>query len=229
VFGWLSSIFSQRLHQPVNPVRGQTKRRRLLLDDARFIEDALTSLVSVGLKPVDKDSFHTTAQKIVAHLEGISFPHEPTSGDWTLIALLAEHSPFKNSMRCNDHCFDGAGPDDYASMITNIVALASDEWPIESVDVKYGLGTSTPFEAPLIVTIRARPEVPPFQLMHAKDFDWSIIFRLNERLPKGALGRFAIFLDGGATIVFLATEQIAELNSLCGHKFFYEEKLDGRE
>jgi hypothetical protein len=224
MFGWLSSIFGRRRSQPVNPGPGQPKRRRLVPDDARFIEAALTSLVSVGLKPVDQDSFLTTAQQIAAHSEGIYFFREPASGDWALIALKAEHGHFKNSMRVNDHCFDVAGPDDYASMIANMVALAGDEWPIESVDVKFGPGTSTPFEAPLIVTIRARPEVAPFQLMHAKDFDWSIIFRLNERLPKGTLGRFAIFLDGDATMVFLTPQQIAELNSLCGHEFFYEEK-----
>jgi hypothetical protein len=59
--------------------------------------------------------------------------------------------------------------------------------------------------------------------MHAKDFDWSVVFRLNDRLPKGALGRFAILCPGNATIVFLTPEKLRQLNSLCGYEFSYEE------
>jgi hypothetical protein len=65
--------------------------------------------------------------------------------------------------------------------------------------------------------------------MHAKDFDWSIVFRLNERLPKGSLGRFALFLDGTATIVFLTPENVKRLNSLCGYEFSCEEYPRGQD
>jgi hypothetical protein len=57
-------------------------------------------------------------------------------------------------------------------------------------------------------------------LVNTKDFDWSIIFRLNERLPEQASGRFAIFLDGNATIDFLTPDQLRLLNFLCGQEFF---------
>jgi hypothetical protein len=33
----------------------------------------------------------------------------------------------------------------------------------------------------------------PFDLIAAKDFDWSAVMRLNERLPSGATGRFPAF------------------------------------
>jgi hypothetical protein len=221
---WFSSIFRQKPTPPVTGAQTQPQGRRLVLDDARFIEQALHGLVDVGLKPVDQDSFHATAQEIADYLKGISFSREPTSGTWAHIALSAERSPFRNSMRSEDHCFDGAELDSYEIMIANMIALAGDEWPIESVNVDYGPHGSTPFESRLNITIKATPEVAPFQLLEGKDFDWSIIFRLNERLPKEAIGRFAAFLDGGsAIIVFLRPEQIAELNSLCGYEFFYEE------
>jgi hypothetical protein len=78
-----------------------------------------------------------------------------------------------------------------------------------------------------MIRIAAARELAPFDLTAGKDFDWSIIYRLNERLPNEVAARFAIFLDGNATIVFLTPGEIDNLNALCGHKFFYDESPEG--
>jgi hypothetical protein len=56
----------------------------------------------------------------------------------------------------------------------------------------------------------------------AKDFDWSAVTRLNERLPSGAAGRFAAFFDGNAIIVYLTADQLRELGKMFGHDFISE-------
>jgi hypothetical protein len=243
MFGWLRSLFSGNPSRQTRPFGGVVVRagawddvatHRLELDRAKHIETALTDLANVGitLSPILKTALRATAEKIAALWEGgISFfSREPTPGDWALLALSAEPGTFENSIFLQDHCFDVAQLHDFRHMIGEILALAGDEWSIQSVDVK-----DAPYPAaaigwpPLTVTINAEPEVAPFELMHAKDFDWSIVFRLNERLPKGALGRFAIFLDGNATIVFLTPENVRRLNSLCGCEFSYEENPRGRD
>jgi hypothetical protein len=62
-----------------------------------------------------------------------------------------------------------------------------------------------------------------------KDFDWSVVTRLNERLPSAATGRFAAFFDGNATIVYLRPDQLTELGRLFGYDFISEvEPLEER-
>jgi hypothetical protein len=70
----------------------------------------------------------------------------------------------------------------------------------------------------------------PFDLVVAKDFDWSVVTRLNERLPSGATGRFAAFFDGNAIIVYLTLDQLRALGNLFGHDFISEiEPLEERQ
>jgi hypothetical protein len=234
MFGRLKSIFSgkrQRQGASVHNVGGvaapNSARRKLVPDDAKYIEAALTNLAGVGLKLTHP--LQATAEKIAAQWQGISFSADPTPADWIGIALSAEPGHFGNSIFLPDHCYDVAGLGDYSGMIASIISLARDAWPVESIDVKntHRPGAAIEWHQPVTVTITAKPEVAPFQLLHAKDFDWSIVFRLNERLPKGAAGRFAIFLDGNATIVFLTPEEIQRLNLLRGFEFFYEENPEG--
>jgi len=206
---------------------GNVARRRLILDDAKHIKAALTDLANVGIKLSSnlQPDLNAAAKEIAVHWEGIFFSKEPTHGSWVLLALSAEPGTFENSIFFQDHCYDVAKLDDYSHMIRQVLALAGDQWRIKTVGVTNARRPAAAIELkqPVTVTIKAEPEVAPFELMHAKDFDWSIVFRLNERLPKAALGRFAIFLDGNATIVFLTPEKVRQLNSLCGYEFFYEE------
>jgi hypothetical protein len=62
----------------------------------------------------------------------------------------------------------------------------------------------------------------PFDLIVDKNFDWSVVTHLNERLPSGATGRFAAFFDGNATIVYLRPDQLKELGDLFGYEFASE-------
>lgn len=223
MLSWLERILGRR---PFGPDRNNRFIRRLVPDDAGAIEAALRELPSVGLRffPGEEDERRTMARDIAARWEGIYFGKEPTFGHWALIAMGGDPRPFENAIQYSDHCFDGFPMEDYSIMVAEIVGLAGDEWPIEGVEVtdarrhKDGLLNDT-----ISVAIAAKPEVSAFELQDAKDFDWSIIFRLNERLPAQASGRFAIFLDGNATIVFLPPDQIRQLNQLCGYEFSHEE------
>jgi hypothetical protein len=69
------------------------------------------------------------------------------------------------------------------------------------------------------IAIDGQGSSAPFDLIVAKDFDWSVLTRLNERLPSGATGRLAAFFDGNAIIVYLAPDQIEALGKLFGHDF----------
>src|SRR5207247_3128812 len=62
----------------------------------------------------------------------------------------------------------------------------------------------------------------PFDLIADKNFDWSVVTCLNERLPSGATGRFAAFFDGNATIVYLRPDQFEQLGRLFGYEFVSE-------
>jgi hypothetical protein len=235
MLGWLGSIFGGRRSPQDQPSRASANaktprvgiRRKIVLRDARHIEAALVELEKVGLKfnPDIEDSVRQAAEEIAEELQGISFSHEPTLGDWALIALSGEFQPFKNAISFSDHCFDGFEAEDFSSMISRIIRLAGNDWPFGYVEVRDAGRPEGPlqYEQPVTVTIHATPEVPPFDLIYAKDFDWSLVLRLNERLPEGVQGRFSIFWDGNARIVFLAPERLQCLNSLCGYEFLHEE------
>ena len=232
---WLGSIFGGRRSPQGQPSRASADAktpgagigRKIAPGDARHIEAALVALEKVGLKfnPDIEDSLRQAAEEIAEEWQGISFSHEPTPGDWALVALSGEFQPFKNAIFFSDHCFDGIESADFSSMVAQIIRLAGDDWPFAYVEVRDAVRPQGPLQDkhPVTVTIHATPEVPPFNLINAKDFDWSLVLRLNERLPEGVQGRFSIFLDGNATIVFLTPEELQHLNLLCGYEFFYEE------
>lgn len=231
---WFRSLLNAKPRQESQPAARHEFERKLVPADAEHIRAALVELENVGLRfaPGVKEELHAKAMEIMAGWEGVSFAKEPTLGNWALIALAGTldnsedtRSPFQNALRFDDHCYNVASLEGYASMVSDIVELTGGEWAIESVEVKHAVRLKSPIRSnePVSVTIKADPAVSPFELLHNKDFDWSIIHRLNERLPKDVSGRFAAFLDGDATIVFLTPENIQKLNSLCGHEFFYQE------
>jgi hypothetical protein len=233
---WLERLFRRKTLGPgasaatVAAARENPSRRGLTLDDAKYIEAALNDLAKVGLRfaPGAREELNAIATDIAKQLEGISFAKEPTAGNWALIALGSDVRPFENAIFCQDHSFDGITLEDYSSMVSQIIALARNQWPVDGVEVRDALRPQDRGYGTVSVAIKATPEVSSFELLNAKDFDWSIIFRLNERLPKATSGRFAIFLDGNATIVFLAPDRIRQLNSVCGYEFFYQEDPETR-
>jgi hypothetical protein len=232
---WLRPFFGGRespQSQPTGAGRGygttaSLTRRKIGPDDAKHIEAAIVALQKIGLrlKPELKDAVHKLADEIAAENDGISFSAEPTFGDWTLIALSHEPGVFENAAFFSDHCYDGIDEEDFSLLITEIIQLAGRDWPFDSVTVADAKSPDGPLQymQPVTVTIHETQPVSPFSLSNAKDFDWSVIWRLNERLPPNVSSRFWVFQDGNATIVFLTPDDARQLNALCGYQFQNEQ------
>jgi hypothetical protein len=196
----------------------------LSVDDAPKIAVAISQLANVGLKPLfpERESPERARWK-VDELEGIYIPDPPLPLTWLHLALTGSEQLFANAIHHQDHCFDGAGEEDYAEVVASIMALAGEEWPTATVSATSVAreGQYGPSER-MEITILGQGGCAPFELIVHKDFDWSVITRLNERLPVGATGRFAAFFDGDAIIVYLRPDQFEELGTLFGYDFMSE-------
>ena len=162
--------------------------------------------------------------------EGTSIPEPPLPLTWVDLALSGSAQVFANAIHYQDHCFDVAGEADYAEIVASITALAGEAWPRATVSATKVMrqGPYGP-SARMQIAIHGQGSSAPFDLTAAKDFDWSVVTRLNERLPSGATGRFAAFFDGNAIIVYLTPDQIEALGKLFGHDFISEiEPLEER-
>lgn len=205
--------------------------RELTADDAPEIAAAIPQLARIGLRPLfPEEEFPAVARRISEEFAGTSIPDPPLPLTWFDLALTGPEPVFANAVHFQDHCFDVAGEEDYAGVVASIMALAGEEWPnatvsASSVQRQGRFGPSRRIE----IVIQGEGGAPSFDLIADKDFDWSVVTRLNERLPSGAAGRFAAFFDGDATIVYLTPEQIAELGKLFGYEFVTEvEPLEER-
>ena len=198
--------------------------RELSLDDAPEIAAAISQLVKIGLKPRFPESeFLEVARRKAAELEGIGIPDPPVPLVFVALALTGSEPVFANAVHYQDHCFDGAGNDEYAEIVASLMALAGEDWPSATISAtsvvrKGRYGPSQRLE----IAIEGQGGCAPFDLVVAKDFDWSVVTRLNERLPPEATGRFAAFFDGNATIVYLRPDQLRELGRLFGDVFISE-------
>jgi hypothetical protein len=198
--------------------------RELSVDDAPKIATAISQLVRIGLKPLFPESeFPELARQKMAELEGIGIPDPPLPLTWVALALAGSEQVFANAVHYQDHCFDVAGKEDYAEIVASIMALAGEDWPSANISatsvVRNGrYGPSQRLE----IAIDGQGGCAPFDLIVDKDFDWSVVTRLNERLPSGATGRFAALFDGNATIVYLRPDQLKELSKLFGYDFVSE-------
>jgi len=208
---------------------------RYSIADAPLIERALRRLPDVGVELGLCFTFRSLteiARTIAEHRSGIQSGKLPTSGDWALVALQGAcedaRSLFNNVRFYADGCFDGMMEPDYEEMIADIASTASNHWILKKVSVAAdGDLRNAPAESiRLSVSVSSDPLSMPFEIMAGKHFDWTLIYRLNERLPSSCLKRFAVLLDGNATIVFLSPDEIKNLNALCGYHFFYEEEID---
>lgn len=162
--------------------------------------------------------------------EGISIPEPPWPLTWVDLALSGSEQVFANAVHHQDHCFDVAGEEDYADIVASIMALAGEEWPSATVSATKIMrqGRYGPSER-MEIAIEGPGGSAPFDLIVDKNFDWSVVTRLNERLPSGATGRFAAFFDGNAIIVYLTPDQLKELGKLFGYDFVSEiEPLEER-
>jgi hypothetical protein len=109
--------------------------RKLSVDDAPKIADAISQLAKIGLKPLCPESeFPEVARQKVEELEGIRIPDPPLSLTWVALALTGEQA-FANAIHYSDHCFDVAGEEDYAEVVASIMALAGEDWPGDGATV----------------------------------------------------------------------------------------------
>jgi hypothetical protein len=199
---------------------------QLSVEDAPKIAAAISQLAKIGLKPLFPErEFPEVARHKVEELEGISIPDPPLPLTWVDLALTGSEQIFANAIHYQDHCFDGVGDEEYAEVVASIMALAGEDWPGDGARVaatsvvrEGRYGPSNRME----ITIHQQGGCAPFELIAEKDFDWSVVTRLNERLPSGATGRFAAFFDGNATIVYLRPDQLKELGKLFGYDFVSE-------
>jgi hypothetical protein len=198
--------------------------RALSVSDAPAIAAAMSRLAQIGLKPrFPEEQFSELARRIAEEIEGSRIPDPPLPLTWPHLVLSGSEQIFANANYYPDDCYDGATAADYAGVVASIVALAGEEWPGASVSargvVRQGQhGASERIE----ITIADTAQTAPFDLLVDKNFDWSVVTRLNERLPAGATGRFAAFFDGNAIIVYLRPDQLKELGALFGYDFVSE-------
>jgi hypothetical protein len=208
-----------------------TSYRELSVDDAQKIAAAISQLVKIGLKPLFPErEFPELARQKVQELEGIGIPDSPLPPTWVALALSGSEQVFANAVHYQDHCFDVAGEGEYAEVVASIMALAGEEWPSATVSATSVVreGRYGPSER-MEIAIQQQGGSAAFDLIANKNFDWSVVTRLNERLPSGATGRFAASFDGDATIVYLRPDQLEELGKLFGSDFISEvEPLEER-
>ena len=201
-----------------------TSSRTVSVEDAPKIAAAISQLAKIGLKPLYPEAeFPELARQIAEESDGIGIPDPALQLTWFDLALSGPPQVFANAVHFQDHCFDVADKADYAEVVASIMALAADEWPSATVAASYvqrpgRYGPSTRVE----IAIQGQGGAPSFDLIADKDFDWSVVTRLNERLPSGATGRFAAFFDGSATIVYLRPDQLDQLGGLFGYDFVSE-------
>lgn len=196
----------------------------LSIDDAPKIAAAIPQLARIGLKPlVPEQEFLEVAERKAEEWQGVGIPDPPLPSTWVHFALMGSEQIFANAVHYQDHCFDGAGEGDYAEIVASIMALAGEEWPSASVSATSVTreGRYRPSQR-VEITISGEGGCAPFELVVDKDFDWSVVTRLNERLPPRASGRFAAFFDGNATIVYLRPDQLEELGRVFGYDFVSE-------
>jgi hypothetical protein len=206
--------------------------RNLSVDDAPKIAAAISQLEKIGLKPLFPErEFPALARRMAEEFEGTGIPEPPLPLTFLDLALSGPEQVFANAIHFQDHCFDVADEADYADIVASIMALAGDEWPSATVSATEIMrqGPYGP-TARMEIAIGGPGSSAPFDLVVAKDFDWSVVTRLNKRLPSGATGRFVAFFDGNAIIVYLTPDQLRALGNLFGHDFISEiEPLEERQ
>ena len=121
---------------------------------------------------------------------------------------------FRNAILLVDHCYDGAVPEDFQLIISDIIALTESAWPVSNVDVTCAQEES--FNEPLDVSIETDSRRISFRIQHLKDLDFSLFEKLNANLPEKITQRFHAIGDGGAVLVlFLEKAQVEKIARYC--------------
>src|SRR6185369_7745733 len=106
---------------------------------------------------------------------GTGIPEPPLPLTWVDLALSGSAQLFANAIHYQDRCFDVADEADYAGIVASIMALAGEAWPDATVSatkvMRHGPhGLSARME----IAIDGQGSSAPFDLIVAKDFDWSV-------------------------------------------------------
>lgn len=119
---------------------------------------------------------------------------------WSYRALVdAIEDEFANAAIFEDHCYDGADEETYRALFVRLIALAG-VWTGRGVTVARvpGLG---PYGHGFRVAFDTEPPIPPLTFPADKNFDWSLLERLDASRPAGETRRFRVAADGGAGLV----------------------------
>lgn len=180
------------------------------MDDALGARDwAAQTLAQIGAEP---GKVADDANRIVDRC-----PFPPLTVLWHWDDRFEDPRPlFANALIVFDHCYDGATEDSLREVIRSVAALAAGDRPLDDVSVSGPLRYGQPYR----VELRSGASPGRVELIHDKDFDWSLIERLNDELPASSPRRFGWMGDGGtALFVYLEPARIRELSALCGTDF----------
>jgi len=132
---------------------------------------------------------------------------------WSYRALAdAIEDEFANAAIFEDHCYDGADEETYRALFTRLIALAG-VWTGRGVTVSRvpGLG---PYGHGFRVAFETQPAIPPLTFPADKNFDWSLLGRLDACRPAGETRRFRVAADGGAGLVLFVEDAEARAIAL---------------
>lgn len=232
MFGWFKKKPPKDESASIHASRSaydSSEAHRVSAADAGSIEQGLRSLTTAGLRftPDGERSLAEIVHNIAEDFEGIAFSHTPTLCVWALLGIAwsdDEGGVFENAVHFDDHCYDVADEDSYSIMMLSLADLAKSAWTVDSVSVTNARNPNGPLKwgQKMRVNLVSTPPISPFELVHDKDFDWSVIRKMNAQLPPSVDERFAIFWDGDATIVFLTPDEIKKLNALTDVEFSVE-------
>ena len=132
---------------------------------------------------------------------------------WSYRALADEiEDEFANATIFVDHCYDGADEVDYRALFARLIAVA-DVWTCRGVAVTRvpGLG---PYGHGFRVAFETEPPIPAITFPADKNFDWSLLERLDAHRPVGETRRFRVAADGGAGLVLFLDDAEARAIAL---------------
>ncbi len=132
---------------------------------------------------------------------------------WSYRALAdGIEDEFANAMIFEDHCYDGADAEAYHALFARLIAVAG-VWTGRGVTVA-GVPGLGPYGHGFRVSFETEPPIPPLTFPADKNFDWSLLERLDASRPAGETRRFRVAADGGAALVLFLDD--AEASAIAG-------------
>lgn len=231
MIGWLRRLFGQERPSPPSPPAWEPsppqppmpagepepqppQRRSEAEIDA--VEGALNGLIAAGLRlgpHYEGMDRRAVARAMAEHPEfavgddNETLPLTEHGSDalsidilWSYRALAdAIEDEFANAGIFEDHCYDGADEETYRALFARLIALAG-VWAGRDVTVSRvpGLG---PYGHGFRVAFETQPAIAPITFPADKNFDWSLLERLDASRPAGKTRRFRVAADGGAGLV----------------------------